>query len=225
MNSSVVTCSRCGTKNRLPVGEWPGEPTCGNCGAPLTLMAVAAPKMGKRFAPKSTFLTAALMVGGVLAVALAAWLFRAPLFGSPSITGPGWQYARWGMIPEEVVRASGGLAYLHADQNSHNTRQAHLVTAPHVALNVEFVAEFGFARTTNELSSVTLVPRRDADCLFLPEKLYSIYGEPRAREGPVSGWYWMEWRDEPSRNDVLFLGEGASCSIGYVPTPVPGQGL
>jgi thioredoxin 2 len=33
--TTIVSCSRCGTKNRVPVHRWKDQPVCGKCGASL----------------------------------------------------------------------------------------------------------------------------------------------------------------------------------------------
>ncbi len=38
--SVIVTCSRCGTKNRIPRDRWADRPVCGRCQDPLPLSAL-----------------------------------------------------------------------------------------------------------------------------------------------------------------------------------------
>src|SRR4051794_40308198 len=40
---------------------------------------------------------------------------------APTVAGTGWQYARWGMSPDQVVAASGGQAVLARQDSRTNT--------------------------------------------------------------------------------------------------------
>ena len=90
-----------------------------------------------------------------------------------------WQYTRWGMKPEEVVQASGGIGVKETKPQRHSTEtEIALLVAPYTTGRFTFRARFLFNKTTGGLARVHLDLINVKLCNDLHGALVSRYGEP-----------------------------------------------
>lgn len=126
----------------------------------------------------------------------------------------GWQYARWGMSPAEVVAASGGRAVLAKQDGKTNTvfgstgAQANH-SQPPFTFRVFFNFRYG------KLTQVTLHPEPKADCTPLVNELTRRFGPPEIKS-LYTGITTFYWPDTAVANDIRIFRVPQTCSISYV---------
>lgn len=115
-----------------------------------------------------------------------------------------WQYTRWGMTQQQVVRASRGAA----------KHEGSKLVAPYRTGTFDFRVEFSFE--ADRLASVQLKLIDPTLCPRLYASLRDRYGEP------PRGGHFVRWDDRQSNNKIIYAGAGTSlCSIFYGPLTSP----
>jgi len=132
-----------------------------------------------------------------------------------------WQYATWGMSPEQVISASRGVAVRAETTAVARNGERRLLVAPYATNNIPFAVHFWFAVGEPKLTRVSLGTQYDADCPNVRSLLVSIYGEPQVSDlGPPSS---LRWRSNATGNFIAFSQQGdARCILDYYPIPIPG---
>lgn len=135
----------------------------------------------------------------------------------PALAHADWQYTKWGMTPQEVIDASGGIAVPDPQSQGHSIKDdISLLTGPYQIDSVnagrfEFSAYFLFDKQTRTLSRVSLRLKNPEQCNSLARELNDKYGTPR-----VVGGLAALWTDESSNNRIQFLQIGkVDCSVLY----------
>jgi hypothetical protein len=133
----------------------------------------------------------------------------------------GWQYATWGMSPEEVIAASKGIAVRAENPAVARNGERGLLTAPYVTNDILFFVHFWFAAGEPKLAWVSLGTQYAEDCPKVRSLLFSIYGAPQVSDpGPPSS---LRWRSDPTGNFVAFSQySDTRCVLDYYPIPIPG---
>ena len=88
-----------------------------------------------------------------------------------------WQYTKWGMTVDEVIIASDGKAKEYVDSGRDSDTARTLATAPYVAGDFLFEANFMFDRKTQNLRHVKLTLRK-GNGHSLYAALVNRYGKP-----------------------------------------------
>lgn len=138
----------------------------------------------------------------VLAVAVAAIAFPASAEG-------GWQYARWGMTPAQVVAASGGS--VREQTGSGNDRIGNVqATGTYSTGGFEFASHFHFQ--DGKLAAVVLERSGGRSCEDLKLAMQDRYG-PNPAWQPQSAW-----RDEDDNTTRSFIDAQGStpCGLSYI---------
>ena len=132
-----------------------------------------------------------------------------------------WQYATWGMIPEQVIAASKGVAVRTENPAVARNGERRLLTAPYATNDILFDVHFWFAVGEPKLARVSLGTQYAADCPNVRSLLFGIYGAPQVSDpGPPSS---LRWRSEATGNFIAFSQySDARCVLDYYPIPVPG---
>jgi hypothetical protein len=134
-----------------------------------------------------------------------------------------WQYTKWGMTPEQVVKASKGAARANSDRtlDAPNGGLVAKLVAPYRAGGFDFRAGFMFS-PDDRLKVVDLV-LQSGSCPSLVGALTSTYG-PQQSADHSSLLHLDTWWDKKNGNRVV-LGEvgSDSCSVQYSPLHVPGK--
>lgn len=91
-----------------------------------------------------------------------------------------WQYTKWNMTPDEVVRASKGVAQpstpADADKKYQNTVVK--LKAPYKSGEFDFIAYFHFDESGKRLIAVALQLQNVDQATYLRGQLVSKYGNP-----------------------------------------------
>lgn len=119
-----------------------------------------------------------------------------------------WQYAKWGISPEEVVAASNGNAHLLSDAEAKkyfrpSENMITLVKGDHSADGEKFSVTFDFTRLAKRLQSVTLDAADVSRCYIYRRALLNKYGTPV--DTGLRGGEHLKWRDLPSGNAVDWI--------------------
>jgi hypothetical protein len=132
-----------------------------------------------------------------------------------------WQYATWGMSPEEVIAASKGVAVRVENSAVARNGERVLLTAPYTTNDILFVVHFWFAVGEPKLARVSLGTKYATDCPNVRSLLFSIYGAPQVSDlGPPSS---LRWRSDATANFTAFTQYGDTrCVLDYYPIPMPG---
>jgi len=154
-----------------------------------------------------------------------AALFAVALaFGSPADAG--WEYAQWGMSPEEVVQASAGAARPTAQEPpARILDQDLLATAPYRMGEVALQAEFLFSPADRRLAMVRLTADPDVCGTVMFDLMERLHRADRYHEGARTGIVGMEWFSVPRNNHIIFsndLRRPGRCEILY--RPIRGTG-
>lgn len=130
-----------------------------------------------------------------------------------------WQYTRWGMKPEEVVRASGNVAMKEPDPKAHSTKTEDAVLfTPYTSGRFKFRTTFLFDKNTGLLGRVHLELLDPHLCHDLHGALFSKYGKPESENKMKGIVESSTWRDVKNNNGMGLLNiGGTSCSIQYWP--------
>ncbi|AZO72156.1 MAG: hypothetical protein E5V92_02820 [Mesorhizobium sp.] len=143
--------------------------------------------------------------------------------GQPASTvavGSNWQYAKWGMSPQELLQASNGVASETKRESDENKRSA-LLSAPYQSGPLEFTAFFIFNKQ-RQLNGIELELKNDDKCPGLVLALTSTYGPPKDTiKSDVTTTF--KWWDETRGNVVAYFRiAGYSCRVEYWPLNQPG---
>jgi hypothetical protein len=150
-----------------------------------------------------------------LAVGLAAILHACPAAAD-------WQYTKWGMTPEEVVKASGGLVR-EVPNPAKAGSELLAVWGRHTAGDLEFTVSFGFL--DGKLNSVLLVfqKREMQNCEDVASALEVKYGPPDINEADGLSKR-MIWPKREGEAGIMFRQEETGkCWVNYrnLLPPVP----
>ena len=144
-----------------------------------------------------------------------------------------WDYAKWGMTPQQVVSASNNLAKVGSDLRPDSDGNVSKLIASYQSGKDLFEAQFGFD-AADKLASVTLVLKdksasMDMDmgmssdmkmdrgpCRDLQASLETTYGRPHGG-GTADMLYSIEtWPDQKNSNDVKYtVLYGTGCYVQY----------
>lgn len=139
-----------------------------------------------------------------------------------AVPSPGWNYARWGMTPEEVVSASNGEARLHAPPPVPGATGRTLAVGTMSGGAINFVLSFTFD-PSRALTHVNL-NAPPAECPAVIRELYRVYGTPY--HSPRSTYaVQASWEDRSKNLNVSLFGSGGSCLITYSPARPAVRGL
>ena len=147
---------------------------------------------------------------------LCLWMMIVPMSAHAS-----WQYATWGMSPEQVIAASKGVAARADNPFVARNGERGLLTAPYATNNIPFVVHFWFTVGEPKLIRVSLGTQYAADCPSVSSLLFSIYGTPQVSDlGPPSS---LRWRSDATGNFIAFSQyTDTRCVLDYDPIPIPG---
>lgn len=136
-----------------------------------------------------------------------------------------WQYTKWGMSPEDVISASGGIASRSLPEN-HVSRylddnQIAKLAAPYVGDGVSFSAIFIF-NEKNGLARVDLIASKTiCDSGLLVRKIRGSYGAPDEINS-VPGASFQTWWDRKNNNEIHYS-TYKLCSLSYRQLNEPGK--
>ena len=135
----------------------------------------------------------------------------------PSLAYADWQYTRWGMSPDDVVKASAGVATPDPNSRGHSTDDSEsLLTAPYTRGRFAFSAHFLFDRRTHMLSRVDLQLKDPRQCYVLWGELYAGYGKPQSESKRSGVRESAHWRDADANNGIAIVKIGDNlCSVTY----------
>jgi hypothetical protein len=135
------------------------------------------------------------------------------LFVSTPALG-GWQWAQWGMTPEQVQAAAPVRTAAYADARLDTAAlQSRLVTT-HRAMGFDFSVAMLFDRRSNGLAEVRLLLKDEGKCPALEGELRRVYGAPEA----IAPMGVRRWRDGGAGNMVTLQPIGG-CWLVYEPIP------
>lgn len=141
------------------------------------------------------------------------WIVAVALIAAPLSATADWQYTKWGMTVNEVVRASNGLA-VAGDDPKKTVRAPKdgpillraLARGPYEASGLRFVVNFLFNEQDKKLGRVDL-ELQDADeakSNRIEAQLEDVYGVPE--KNFRNSVYWkVDWRHVPSGNLITFM--------------------
>lgn len=140
-----------------------------------------------------------------------------------------WKYTKWGMTPQQVVRASTNLARPGSDPRPDSDGNVSKLVAPYQSGKFVFEAQFGFD-TAQRLSSVTLVlndksasmhmgadmKMGQGQCHDLQMRVNAEYGPPQGG-GTADMLYSIQtWQDRKNKNNVKYaVLYGTGCYVQY----------
>ncbi len=133
--------------------------------------------------------------------------------GMAALPAQAWEYARWGMMPAELVAASGGAAKLMAAPEPRNDGK--LVAKAEAEARLEMVAvgaEFRFDPASDRLVEIALRAEGKERCVALIERMRERYGLPlsSARFGQISSF---RWHDSARSARIIFLSSELAADI------------
>ena len=108
-----------------------------------------------------------------------------------------WEYARWGMTPEQVAAASKGMVKALPANARTTIAAANLrfaASGTHKDGNLLLDLRFSFDATTNGLACVSYAVRDSAQNALLKDTLIKRYGPPQSQGGlPAIGLEEISW--------------------------------
>ena len=144
-----------------------------------------------------------------------------------------WQYAKWGMTPQQVVSASKNLTRESSDLRPDSDGNITKLVAPYQNGKFSFEAQFGFD-AADRLSSVTLVLNdksagmamdMGADmnmnmdqggCHDLLASVKTTYGPPQAGRSAHMQYIIETWQDRKNKNTVTYtVLDRVGCYVQY----------
>jgi len=142
----------------------------------------------------------------------------------------GWQYAKWGMTPEQVIASSNGAVGLVQSQLVHARsypgstcilREGINIKQPTAVWNLE--VSFCFSPYSKRLVRVAIdTPQRDeALCQLQYKQLLQLYGSPSVVTTSYSREW--EWKDKSNATVITFISVpvlNGFCKILYGPIPI-----
>ncbi len=131
-----------------------------------------------------------------------------------------WQYAKWGAPPEEVIKASKGVA---KETDSETARlqsdedDSALLYVDYQSGEYAFSGYFRFGDQKRDLQVVTLELKDINKCGPLHTSLKGKYGTGEVEDIGFTGM--TTWRDGKSNNRIVYIGAmmGRPCSVSYHP--------
>ncbi len=138
------------------------------------------------------------------------------LFFTSTVANADWQYTKWGMTVDEVMRSSKLRAKTPTKVNiAANGHILHLLSAPYKANSFKFTAEFWFNKNNKRLNMVKLVLINLSQCNEITSNMRDIYGIPYY-QNKTDYSIVTKWHDEINKNSILMSEYGnATCSIQY----------
>jgi hypothetical protein len=135
----------------------------------------------------------------------------------PSFVYADWQYTKWGMSVDAVVKASNGIAKPDLKSQANSTGFAtSLLVAPYKAGRFEFTAHFLFDKQTQGLSRVDLKLKKPSECSSVWRELGDKYGEPKIEKEVSRIMEGATWWDEKANNGITIIQIGNNdCTIWY----------
>ena len=127
-----------------------------------------------------------------------------------------WQYTKWGMTVDEVIKASSGKATRIDDSRRDSEMQKTMATAPFVAGEFVFQADFMFGRKDQKLHTVKL-KLKQGNGHSLCAALENRYGKPISKS-KTEVTELAKWVDTENNNSVIWLVIGGEfTSLQYTP--------
>ncbi|CUW88598.1 exported hypothetical protein [Agrobacterium genomosp. 2 str. CFBP 5494] len=107
-----------------------------------------------------------------------------------------WEYAEWGMSPEQVVQASKGAAKKPSKADEYDDPDiSHLLSAPARIGKAKGTAKFNFS-AAGTLDTVRIAFPDPKTCSAVRKTLTAEYGKPRASEGSGGNYYvWAKTKE------------------------------
>jgi hypothetical protein len=118
----------------------------------------------------------------------------------------GWQYAEWGMTPDQVIAASNGAASRQEAKPSKTGWSVFLLHSDYSTGPFKFEASFGFNMRSGTLREVELrLENGITEASRLQDHLIKKYGDPLSVElfGQVTRV--TTWRDDKENNVIELL--------------------
>lgn len=139
------------------------------------------------------------------------------LFTTATPAVAGWQWTDWGMTRAQVEKAASAHSVVLSEAKNSRPDQVELNT-PYATLGLQFLARLIF-NEYGTLIEVVLVQNDVAQCPVLENLVKSSYGVPYDSYAGMGTDTWS-WRDEKSKNDVMFRligmpGSRRWCDIQY----------
>ena len=125
-----------------------------------------------------------------------------------------WEYAHWGMTPEQVAAASKGMVKALPASARTTIAAANLrsgAEGTHKDGNLLLDVRFSFDATTNGLACVSYVVSNPAQNALLKDILIKRYGPPQSEGGlPAIGLQQLDWTKTDEINLMITTGERAT---------------
>ena len=125
-----------------------------------------------------------------------------------------WEYARWGMTPEQVAAASKGMVKALPPNARTTIAAANLrfaAAGTHKDGPVLLDVRFSFDATTNGLACVSYAVSDPAQNVLLKDILIKRYGPPQSEGGlPAIGLQQFDWTKTDEINLMITAGERAT---------------
>jgi hypothetical protein len=142
---------------------------------------------------------------------------------------PPWEYARWGMSPDEVLAAAGGAATLVGPSTTHSALAVRLyaglmVSAPWAADGITYLTFFLFELrdTPSPLRQITMWPNDPLDCAGMLGGLTARWGQ--GTPGTFLAFATSEF--EADYGWIIFYnlpGVRAGCAMTITPNRLPAR--
>lgn len=104
-----------------------------------------------------------------------------------------WQFTRWGMTPDQVIKASGGKAAWKQEKDHQELEMDY--PSGQFTLSVSFVFD-----ASNHLNSIQMT--NNADAMALMRELKGKYGKPAETDPDGSGYTWYTKEDRIAASHV-----------------------
>jgi hypothetical protein len=142
------------------------------------------------------------------------------IFGAPAAKAD-WEYTNWGMTPEQVIKASHGLAEKIMPLSREYRQRGKWVRSTHKSGELAYNVVFRFELNSKGLDRVQLTLNDLNKCGSLAPLLKTRYGDLKAKV-MAPGWRRFTWKDDKSNSRIRFTegrngGSLVSCGIEYSP--------
>jgi hypothetical protein len=104
-----------------------------------------------------------------------------------------WAYTKWGMTPEQVVKAAAGTAQITKSESTDDPDLEMRVRGTYMAGPLRFEVTFGFRVSTGGLAFVSYWTDQAGQNAALKDLLVQKYGKPQSTQGTEQGvetWTW-----------------------------------
>jgi len=145
-------------------------------------------------------------------------LITALLILTATVSKADWQYTKWGMRREDVIRVAKGAAIPDAAGKDYTSDiEESLLAAPYKAGRFDFIAHFVFDKKTGELRRVVLELKSPGECDLLWGELLAKYGRPQAEPKILDMMEGATWRDEKANNGIgiMRIRTNDICRVDY----------